>query len=109
MKRLRYSLSDEQWALIVEMAKAFSLEPKIVMQFATSIGLRFLDMSLIHPLTGLGKALDERTEQGAASVMGDLNKATSQATEAKTVIRPAEVPSQSKNIASRIKISQKRE
>lgn len=107
MKRLRYSMSDEQWALIQEMAKAFSLDPKIVMQFATSIGLRFLDMSLIHPLVGLGKAIDERAEQGAAIVMSEFQKSVTQGTPDKKSDVTANVTRESKKLSGRKKVSRK--
>ncbi len=83
MKRLRYSIPDEQWKLIEELAKVFSLDTKTVLAFSTSIGLRFLDMSLVHPLAGLGGAIDERADLTAETVLADVGKAIAQGNAAK--------------------------
>ncbi len=83
MKRLRYSIPDEQWKLIEELATVFSLDTKTVLAFSTSISLQFLDMSLVHPLAGLGKAIDERGDLTAATVMADIDTAIAQGNAAK--------------------------
>lgn len=79
MKRLRYSVSDEQWALIEQGAKVLGVDPKLMMQLCMSIGLRFLDMSIIHPMSsGIAKAVDDRAAQGTATIMADFGRAMAQ-------------------------------
>jgi hypothetical protein len=107
-KRLRCSISEEQWAFIEEVAKVFSVDPKIVLGFSTSIGLRFLDLSLVHPLTGLVKALDERADQTTAAILADVNQAIAQEIPVKPGDQLAEVAEESKKPVPRKRTAYKR-
>ena len=108
MKRLRYSMTDEQWKLLEELAKAFALDTKTVLAFSASLGLRFLDISLVHPLAGLGKAIEERGELEGAAVFADVEKAIAQGTSAKQLVQPPEVAGASKQEAPRKRAPYKR-
>lgn len=109
VRRLRYSVSDEQWALIEDAAKALHLDPKTVLQLTTSLGLRFLDMSLIHPLGGgIGKAIDDRLDQGTAAVLADFTSAFGQHAGAEGSAGNSEALPASKRVVQRKKVSAKR-
>lgn len=90
VKRLRYNVADEQWNLIQEGAKILGVEPKLLLQLSTSIGLRFLDFSIIHPINvGIAKAIDEQSTGAATAMLGEFSRLMAGEGQAPTANLPA--------------------
>lgn len=75
MARFRHVIANDQWKQIQRLAKQMNLKPREVLNLSSSIGLRFLELSLT-PRPELVKALaqSERISSAADTAVGDALK-----------------------------------